>query len=277
MYSRRLIIAYIILIPLSIVVLYPVFWTVINSLKSEREFILSTFSLPSALHFENYLMAWSGPQRTGLSIYFMNSVVVTGVTLIILLVLSSIGGYAFARFNFKGNSILLSYILMGLAFPAHAMIIPLVVIYNTLGILNTYWSLILTFVGFNIPFGILMMRSFFISFPKEIEEAALIDGCSTAQIFWKIVLPLTKPAVTSLLVLTFLTVWNDFLFSYVFITDRNLWTLPRGVFAFIGEEQEIPWTVINAAFIISIVPTLLFYMFFQRELMRGTTAGALKA
>ncbi|MEM2951064.1 MAG: carbohydrate ABC transporter permease [Nitrososphaeria archaeon] len=276
-YNKRLAIFYTILIPLSIVILYPIFWTIINSLKSEKEFILSTFSLPTSLHFENYLIAWAGPRGTGLFLYFVNSIIVTGASLALLLVLSALGGYGFARFNFKGNYILLSYILIGLAFPAHAMIIPLVVIYNFLKILNTYWSLILTFVGFNLPFGILMMRSFFISFPKEIEEAALIDGCSTTQIFWKIVLPLTKPAITSLLVLTFLTVWNDFLFSYVFITDRNLWTLPRGIFAFIGEEQEVPWTVLNAAFIISMIPTMIFYIFFQRELMKGTTAGALKA
>jgi raffinose/stachyose/melibiose transport system permease protein len=245
---------------------------VLTAFKDMPELANGIFALPEEWHFENFIEAWNGAR---FSTYFASSVIVVVPVVVISLVLSTMSGFAFGMFKFPGDSVLLLLILLGLMVPFEAVIIPLWQLMGSLGLRNTYWSLILPQVALSFAFGTFWMRSFFKGFPHELVDAAVVDGCNTWDVLWRILFPLSRPALLSLVVLLFMWTWNEFFLVLVMVTG-DLRTLPVGLALLRGRyASDIP--VVAAASLIVSVPVLILYFIFQRSFIRGMIAGALKS
>jgi len=256
---------------LAICILSPLIWIIISSLKTNIEFFSSPLKLPKYFLFKNYINAWN----LGLSKYFLNSIFVTTVSIVLTVLVGSSCAYGLSRFTFKGQDIVLYSILGGLLLSPQVALLPLFKMLVKLRIYNTYWAMILPYVGFNLPFAIFLMRSYFLSFPKDIEESAYIDGCSHFTTYLRIVLPISKPILASTAIVTGISVWNEFLFALVFIEDKNLMTIPIGLLNF-KDALVTDYTTLLAAVMMGSLPMILLFIFSQKYFIKGLTAGSIK-
>ncbi|MDF2679160.1 MAG: transporter permease [Brevibacillus sp.] len=254
-----------------VAVAYPLFWMVMNSLKESSEIFSNSWAIPTAWLFENYVTAW----QQGISDYFLNSVIVTCVTCFLTVFLSALGAYGLTRFQFRGKTIMLILLLGGLMLSPQVSLIPLYKLIQSLGIFNTYWALIIPYVAYRIPFTVLLIRAHFLTIPKEIEEAAYLDGCSSFGVFTRIFLPLSTPILLTSTLLTAYFSWNEFLFSIIFIDDNKLKTIPSGLMAF-RDMLQTDWGVLLAGLTISALPIIILFLFMQKYFVRGLTSGGIK-
>ena len=262
---------YVVLIIFFVVVVYPLVWMFYSSFKPQWEIFANPFALPKQWVFDNYLKAWV----TGhFGLYFLNSVIVTGPSVLGIVFLSSLAGYGFARFRFKGDTALFLFFLVGIILPPQAIIIPAFLVVSKLGLLNTYWGLIFTHFSWT-PIAMFIIRAFFLSVPKEIIDSAKIDGCSEFHIYLRIALPLAKPAIAAVAIFYFVWVWNDFIYPLVYIQEESMNTIPLGVMLFKGKYQ-VDWGLQCAGLTIATVPAIIFYLIFQDKFVKGLTAGAVK-
>lgn len=244
---------------------------VLTAFKDTRELSSGIFALPQEWRFQNFVDAWNGAR---FSTYFASSVIVVVPVVVLSVMLSTMSGFAFGLFNFPGQNALLLLILLGLMVPFEAVIIPLWQLMGSLGLRNTYWALILPQVALSFAFGTFWMRSFFRSFPRELVDAAVVDGCNTWDVLWRILFPLSRPALLSLVVLLFMWTWNEFFLVLVMVSG-DLRTLPVGLALLRGRyASDIP--VMAAASLIVSLPVLILYFVFQRSFIRGMIAGAVK-
>ncbi len=258
---------------LSLGIFIPFSFVVFTSLKSRNELPWNPLGFPWSIEWGNYVEAW---QRGHFDRYFMNSVYVAVPTVILVIVLSTLAAYAFSTMKFRGKDILFGIILVGLAIPLDILIIPLFYQLLDMKLLNTHWAIILPTAAKIIPFGVLLVRSFMEELPSEILDAGKIDGCSTWQLLRHVVVPLSGPCLTSLLVFTFMWTWNMFFLPVVMIQEDSLRTLPIGLNYFQGKHtQHIPLLMAGAT--ISSVPIVVIYMIFQRQFIKGIVAGAVKS
>ena len=256
----------------SLFVLVPFTWVIFTSVKSQKELSHNPLGVPMDWQWGNFAEAWT---RGHFDRYFLNSILVAIPTVALVLVCSTLAAYAFSLMEFRGKNVLFIIFLVGLTIPLSILIIPLFYELLSLGLLNTYWALVLPQVAKTLPFGILLLRSFMEDFPTEILDAARIDGCSTWGLLYRVVVPLSVPALTSLLVFTFMWTWNQFVLPVVLIQDDAMRTLPVGLNFFQGRfVTDIPLMMAGA--IISFLPIVLMYVFFQRQFIKGITAGAFK-
>ncbi|WP_134699355.1 carbohydrate ABC transporter permease [Ammoniphilus sp. YIM 78166] len=255
----------------SIAVVYPLIWLIMNGLKSNREFFLDTWSLPKELLWSNYVLAWNA----GVGRFFFNSVFVTVVSVLLVLVLGSMAAYGLSRFRFKGANVLLIIILSGLMLAPQVSLISLYKMLQTIGLYNTYWALIIPYVAFQLPFAIFLMRSYFLSIPRELEESAVMDGCNTFKVYWHIILPIGKPILASAALLTGMNVWNEFMFALVFVEDTALRTIPVGLMN-LRAQLNTNFGVQLAGLAISAFPMIMAFMLFQKQFVRGLSAGSVK-
>ncbi|AZO93639.1 carbohydrate ABC transporter permease [Halocella sp. SP3-1] len=263
-----------ILIFLSILVLItllPMFWVVISSLKSNADFFSSPLNFPQKLLFKNYVTAW----QRGLSQYFLNSIIVTTISVFLTVFIAASCSYALTRFNFKGKKIIFYTILAGLLLSPQVALLPLYQLLNNLNIYNTYLALILPYVGFQLPFVVFLMRAYFLSFPKEIEESAYLDGCNTFSVFFRIVLPISKPIIATAVIVSSRLIWNEFLFGLVFIDDKSLMTIPVGLTNFQSALQT-DYSSLMAGIVIAAIPMVVIFLLLQKYFVRGLTAGSVK-
>jgi ABC-type glycerol-3-phosphate transport system permease component len=267
-----LIISYMFLLTVVLYVLFPIFWLFINAFKPTPSIYKDPLALPTSLYLDNWVIAF---YNGGFREYFLNSLIVTLSTVVGVVSLSSLTGYALARFDFIGRKPIFTLIILGWTLPAQMVFIPLFHLHKALGLLNTYFALIITYVSFGIAFGTLLMRSFFKGLPKELEDAAYVDGCSHFQVFTKIMLPLAKPALGSLTAFQFLWSWNEFFFALILIQKPTLRTLPLGLMYFFG-EHIVELGPLTAACAITVILPLVIYTLFNRYFIRGLTAGAIK-
>ncbi len=257
---------------LSLGVVVPLAWMIFTAVKSRKELSGNALGLPAEWHWENFLRAWSVGH---FSRYFMNSIYVAVPTVIFVLVLSILAAYAFSQFNFWGKEILFAIILVGLAVPMDILVIPLFYDLLDLNLLNTHWAVILPMAAKILPFGVLLVRSFIDELPGEILDASKIDGCSKLKMLRYIVIPLSMPCITSLIVFTFMWTWNLFILPVIFIQKDEMRTLPVGLNYYQGRySTDIPLLMAGAT--ISSLPIVLIYMFFQRQMIKGIVAGAFK-
>lgn len=263
---------YFILLAVLVITIYPLLWMIFGSLKSDAEFYTNIWSIPKNPIWENYLWAWV---RGNLHVKFINSILITGGTLLLSLPLTALAAYAFARFKFPGSQFLFFYFLFGLMVPVGVIAIPIFTVIVSLGLVNTRISLILVFAAQSLGFGIFLMRAFFLSLPKELEEAALIDGCTQFGAFFRVILPLTKPGFATLIVFNGLNVWNEYFLSSLLIRSEDLMTLPLGVVNFIGQYLTY-YPQMFATLAMSTLPIVILYIFAQKQFISGMTAGALK-
>lgn len=265
------VLAYALFIVLSIITVYPLIWIATNSLKTDLQLFERSWSLPEELHWENYSLAW----EYGIAKYFLNSILVTVVSVLLVVTISMMAAYALSRFNFRGQRLMLFFILAGLMLAPEVALIPLFRILTALNLYNTYWAMILPNVAFGIPFTTFLIRSYMLGLPKDYEEAAIIDGASAWGVFWRIVVPLCRPILASAMLLDAMRVWNEFMFALVFIIDDGLKTVPLGLMTFSGALREQN-TVIMAGVIMSAIPMILLFLLTQRQFIRGLAVGGVK-
>lgn len=252
-------------------IIYPMFWLIINSLKSNNELFLNSLKFPRKFLFENYINAWN----LGLSKYFLNSIIVGVIAIVFTVLLGAACAYGLARFDFKYKKIIFYIILGGLLLSPQVALISLYKILQTFKIYNTYLALILPYIAFKLPFAVFLMRSYFLSFPKELEESAYIDGCNSFMVFIKIVLPISKPILASTAIMTAIFVWNEFLFALVFIEDKAKMTLPVGLSNF-RNALTTDWTTMLAGIVIASLPIIILFLSFQKYFIKGLTQGSVK-
>lgn len=263
---------YTVLIIFLLVSVMPIFWILLAALKDSTELNANPFSFPTKITFNNLKQAWTIGH---MGKYFLNSVIVAVPRVLLVLLLSTLAGFAFAKLNFPGRNLIFFFMLIGMMVPIQAMIIPLYYTMQNLGLINSYWAMIIPQLGLSMPFAIFMMRAFYRNLPDDLMDAARIDGCGDFSIFLRIMLPLMIPAITSLLVFEFMWSWNDFLLPLLFVYDDAYRTLPLGLMYFSG-EYTANQSLIAAGVFISIVPIIVVYAIFQRKFIEGITAGAVK-
>lgn len=263
---------YIILLLFAMVNAYPIFWMIMNSFKTGQEFSFDPFGLPNEWVFVNYAEAWV---TANIGTYFFNSLFVGIVALLICITVGAFASYFLARFRFKGRNLLYGFFVVGLLVPIHATLVPMFILMQKLGFLNTHLALIFPYVAFNLSITIFLLTSFMSSFPKEIEESAIMDGCGPFRIFWSIILPMSRPAIATAVILNFINNWNEFSFALVLINDKALSTLPLGLANFAG-EYTTNYTAQMAGLTLVLIPTILFYLVMEKQIVNGMTQGAVK-
>ncbi|UOQ83724.1 carbohydrate ABC transporter permease [Gracilibacillus salinarum] len=263
---------YLVLILFTIVNAYPIFWMIMNSFKTGQEFSFDPFGLPNEWVFVNYVEAWV---TANIGSYFFNSLFVGIVALLICILFGAFASYFLARFQFKGRNLLYGFFVVGLLVPIHATLVPMFILMQKLGFINTHLALIFPYVAFNLPITIFLLTSFMGSFPKEIEESAIMDGCGPFRIFWSIILPMSRPALATAVILNFINNWNEFSFALVLINDDSLSTLPLGLANFAG-EYTTNYTAQMAGLTMVLIPTILFYLVMEKQIVNGMTQGAVK-
>ena len=267
---NQLVPRYLLLIAFSLFVLLPILGLFLSAFKTDTQIIQGPFSLPQSWNLENFRQAWF----TGrFNIFFKNSVAVSLAVVIASVFLSVLMGYAFGLLPMPGKKWLFPLILLGYMVPFEAVIIPLYHFLDLLGLRDSYWALILPQIGLSVSFGTLWMTSFFENAPRDLVDAAAMDGCNRWQTLWRVLWPLAKPSITTLIVLIFMWTWNEFLLALVLIQDETLRTLPVGLAFFQGKyTANIP--LLAAGALIVALPTVVVYVLFQRFFIRGMLGGA---
>ena len=263
---------YILLLFFAIISLLPFVWIVGIALKTKKEFYSSPFSLPVAPQWQNLATAWDIGH---FGEFFLNSVILTLPTVAGVLICCSLSGYALARIDFVGRDVLFYFFLAGIIIPFQAIMIPLYYQLRDLGLLTTYWAGVLPMIALGIPFGIFLMRAFFMSLPIELVDAAKIDGCGDFGVFWHVMVPLAKPALSTLGIVQFIASWNAFLLPLLYLQKQSLRPLTLGLLYF-QTRYESDYTLIAAGITIIVLPMILVYVLFQRQFIEGLTSGALK-
>lgn len=263
---------YAVLILFAIINAYPILWMVINSFKSEKEFAVNQFGLPKTFVLQNYIDAWN---TANLGVLFRNSIFICLIATVITVFIGALASYFLARFEFKLSKVVYTFFIFGMLIPIHATLVPMFILLKNLGILNSPITLLFPYIAFNLPITIFILTSFMKSFPKDIEESAVMDGCGIFRIFWSIILPMSRPAVATVIILNFIHNWNEFSFALVLINDPNLQTLPLGLASFAG-QFTVNYGAQMAGLTMSLVPILIFYLLLEKEIVKGMTAGAVK-
>ena len=266
------IILHLILIAWSIIVLYPIGIMLLSSVKSTREIFVNPYGWPEVLRLDNYTKAW---KLASFSDYFKNSLFVSTMTVLILLFVSSMAAYVLARFEFRGNQALYMLFISGLMLPVRLAVVPMFTMMRDFHLLDTRTALMIVYVSSGIPFSIFLLVNFFKTIPKEIEEAAIIDGCTPFSIYYRIMLPLIRPALATVGIYNFISTWNDFFFPLIFLRTESKFTIPLGIMQFFGEFTN-QWDMLFSSLTIAIVPVIIIFLLASKQFIRGMTAGAVK-
>ncbi|MEH7491586.1 carbohydrate ABC transporter permease [Neobacillus niacini] len=254
-----------------IAIAYPLFWMVINSFKNTADIFNDSWGLPKEWLFSNYATAW----EQGVSSYFVNSVIITVGTCLLTVLVSALCAFGLTRFQIKGGKFLLLFVSAGLMFSPQSSLIPLYELIQQMGIFDTHWALILTFTAYRIPLTVLLIRSFFLSIPKELEESAYLDGATTLDVFGRIFLPMSKPILFTGVILTAYYAWNEFLFSLIFIQTEEVKPITSGLLVF-KDALNTNWGVLMAGLVISALPLIVVFMLMQKYFVRGLADGSVK-
>jgi len=255
-----------------VIAAYPLVWLFYSSLKTRSEFFAGVFALPQRLYFDNYIHIWSSARFPH---YYFNSLLVTTTSVAGILAFSTMAGFVFARLRFRLREPLFYFFLAGMMIPVQVTLIPNFVMLREIGLLDSYWAMILPYIAFQLSVSIFIMRSFFREIPLELEDAARMDGCSTAGIFWRIMLPLARPAIGTVIIYNFFHVWNELIFALTFTNSPQYRTIPLGLMDFVGQyDVDLAYTF--AALSSASVPLLIVYFFAQKQIIKGLTAGAVK-
>ena len=256
-----------------VIVLYPMLWMLLSSFKTNTEFSVEPFwSLPSALHWENYAVAWN----SGMSTYFLNSVIVVFPSLALILVISVAASFALEVMLWRGRNAILLIFLAGIMIPLQMVLLPLFTIYFQAGLIDTRWALIITYTAFGLPLAVFLMAGFFKTVPRAVIEAAVLDGASIYQIFYRVAVPMVANGLLTIALVQFFFLWNELLFALTFISSDSNRTIPTGLLNFTGEHGSVDWGPTFAAVSITVIPTLILYLVLNQKVIKGLTSGAVK-
>lgn len=264
---------YIFLFAIAIIQLFPLYWMFSFSLKDNSEiFGGNPIGLPGKWIWSNYSNALL---NGNVGHYFFNSIIVTGATIFFTVIIAVMASYALTRMVFKLRRPLNSFFILGLTVPLHSALLPIFIMLRNMKMVNSYWALILPYTAFAIPMAILIFSGFMSSIPKEMEEAACIDGCSIYKIFFSIILPLMKPAIATVTIFTFLQAWNELMFAVVFISDMKYKTLTVGIQSLAG-QYTTEWGPIGAGLMVATIPTIIIYSLMSKKVQDSLVVGAVK-
>lgn len=262
----------VILLIMVIICIYPIVWMFFGSMKDKAEFYTNIWGLPKQIHLDNYIAAW---KNADLGRRFINSLIVTLGSMCIMIPVTSCAAYAVARLNFKGKNLIYMYLLLGIMIPAGVLGIPTFTVAMKMGLLNSHFGLMLIYVAQNIAMGMFIMRGFFISLPRELEEAAMIDGCSRFGCFVRIIVPLARAGVATQVIFNGLTIWNDYFMANIMITKDELRTLPLSIANFVGKHST-NYPELFAMLTMATIPVIIVFVLSQKSFIEGVAAGAVK-
>lgn len=264
---------HIILVVIAVIQVFPLFWLFTFSLKDNSEIFGGNIAgLPQNWRFENYSTAFL---QANVLQYFLNSILVTAVTILITSILGATTAYAVERMRWKGRQAVMGGILLGMMVPIHAVLLPLFIVLSRAKMLNSYWALIIPYVAFGLPMAVYLFTSFMASIPNEMEEAAAIDGCGIYKIFFQIILPLIRPAIATVSIFTFISSWNELMFAVTFISKTEYKTLTVGIMSMVG-AYTTKWGEIGAGLMIATIPTIIIYLLLSEQVQNSLVAGAVK-
>ncbi|HZG85806.1 carbohydrate ABC transporter permease [Paenibacillus sp.] len=251
---------------------FPIVWLSYSSLKTKEEFAGSIVSLPKTLQFSNYVEAFRTIQ---MELLIFNSIRNTVISVLFVVVISFVTGYFLSRFEFRGKRLIYYYYVFGLLVPIHALLVPVYLLFNKTGMVNQWYTLLIPLIGYSLSFPIFLVESYIRGIPREMEEAAAIDGCSFARTLFTIIFPMTMPAVTTVAILQFFACWNEFSFALILINDEHLRTVPLGLTSF-GNRYDTNYPLLMAAMMIALLPVALVYFSFSSKIIKGVGAGSVK-
>lgn len=263
---------YVFLLVMAFIFAMPMLFTLLSSVKSKVEIFAKPFSLPEAWKFTNYAEAWVG---ANMGTYFINSLIQAGATVIALAVIASLAAYVLSRFDFKMKGFLMIFFMLGMMVPMHTVLVPVSYIIGALNLKNNIPALIMIYVAFNLPFSIIVLSNFMRGVNRSLEEAALIDGATYFQIYRKVMLPLSVPAISTISIFNFLAAWNNILFPLLFINDKKYKPVALGLLNFNGERGS-DYGPLMAAIVITVFVPMVIYLLFQEKVEGGLAAGAVK-
>ncbi|RXJ02112.1 carbohydrate ABC transporter permease [Anaerobacillus alkaliphilus] len=265
------------MIGLGFLMIYPILWMFASALKPEAEIFHNAASLiPSELRWENYTIGWEGYGRYGFDLFFKNSMIVTSFVVLGALFSSSLVAYGFARLQFKFQKILFACLLGTVMLPIQVVIIPQYILFHKIGWVNTFLPLIVpAFLGGS-AFFIFLMVQFIRGIPRELDESAVIDGCSQFGIFWHIILPLCKPALITVTIFAFMWTWDDFFTPLIFLQDTKLYTVALGLRGFMDPDAMTAWGPLIAMSSLSLLPQFILFIFCQKYIVEGIATTGLK-
>lgn len=266
--------SHVLLIAWTLIVAIPLLWVFMSSFKTTQQILTSPFGLPTKLDFTNYVNAWNG---ASIGSYFANTLIVVISALVIVMILGAMCAYVLARFKFFGARAIYYLMLAGLTFPPFLAIVPLFKILQNIGLLNTLPGLILTYVAFALPFTVFFLYSFFQSLPDEIYEAAQVDGASEWRTFFQVMLPMATPGMAAVAIFNFLGLWNQFLLPVALNSNQSNYVLTQGMASFASQAgYSVDFGSLYAAVVITVIPVLVIYVFFQRQLQGSVSQGTSK-
>lgn len=233
---------------------------------------LSLFQLPEEIAWENYINAMT---QGRLFIYMKNDLIISFLKVPLGILVGSLAAFALTRLNIKHSTGIFVFFLIGMMLPMQTALVPINIIYSKLNLLNTYFGLFYVYIGFGLSYCILIMRGFMRGIPKDIDEAAYIDGCTKWQLFSRIIFPVSKPAIATLFITDFLSTWNEYLLASVIINDNSMKTVPVGIMTFVGEHGT-DYGYLCAGVLVAVIPVMAVYLVFQRYFVEGM-AGAVKS
>lgn len=259
---------------LLVVEVVPLVWLALSSLKQEAEFSgRPVWSLPETVHWQNYVAAWT----TGnMGTYFRNSIIATFPSLGLILLLSVAAAFGLEVMRWRGRNAVLLLFLAGIMVPLQMVLLPLFTVYFRAGLIDNLLSLVITYTAFGLPLSIFLMAGYFRVIPREVIEAAAIDGATVFRTFWQICLPMVRNAILTIGLVQFFFIWNDLLLSLTFIADNDLRTVQTGLLNFVGQYGQVQWGPTFASVCMAVFPTLLVYLVLNQKVMKGLTAGSLK-
>lgn len=251
---------------------FPIIWLFMFSLKSNHEiFAGNPFALPLEPKWENYLKVFEG----GIGTYFWNSIWITVLATVLTLLIASMATFAITRMKWKLSGLVLGLIMVGLMIPIHSALIPLYNMFLNVNLIDNPLSIVITYVTYNLPITVMILLGFYTTIPREIEEAAIIDGSSVHRLFFRIILPLSAPILSTTVIINMIYNWNEFVFVNTFISSEKYKTLTVGIQNFIGQYMT-DWGAIGATLVISVLPIIIAFLFFSNKIMEGITASAVK-
>lgn len=256
------------LLCLAVVVIYPLLWMLLNGFKTNAEIFGNPFALPGQWGFDSYQKAWN----RGVSNYLTTSVLVTVTSTVATVFVSAWAAYGLTKVNIPFGKLVTGVILGGLMLAPSVALVPLVKMFQAMGLYNSFWALLILYTAFRVPFTTFLIRAYMLDLPREVDEAAEMDGCGRWTAFWRITLPMCKPIIISTVLLHILFAWNEYLFAMVFTSGAGVQTLPVGLMSLMSKHgTEFP--VVFAGMTIAAVPVVLLFFFGQRYIVKGLADG----
>jgi len=268
--------AHVVLVAASIAMLYPLLWMLSASFRPQNEIFGATSIIPSSISLDAYVRGWSSGLQVSFSTFFANSFIISALSVAGNLAACSLTAFAFARLKFWGRGFWFALMLGTLMLPYQVTLIPQYVLFRNLGWVNTFLPLVVPKFLAADSFFIFLMVQFFRGIPRELDEAAMIDGCSTFGIYWRIMLPLSVPVLVTAGIFTFIFTWDDFFAPLIYLNDMKNYTVTLALRSFVDSSGESDWGGLFAMSVLSLIPIFLFFLFFQRLLIEGIATTGMK-